>query len=98
VTDPPSHPSPHDALFKRLVADLDAAGALLRGVLPGEIFARVDWGQLALRSGGYVDEALKGLTSDLVLAAPLGERPVLFYVLVEHQSAPDAKMPARGAM
>jgi hypothetical protein len=87
-----AHASPHDALFKRVFGDLENAAALLRCILPPQLADRVDWRALELRPGEYVDEQLAKHQSDLLFAAPISGTPVLFYVLVEHQSSPDPRM------
>lgn len=88
-------PSPHDALFRHAFEQLANAEGLLRALLPAELVAVVDWSTLALREGSHVDAALGGLESDLVFSARAGERAVLFYVLVEHQSSSDPMMVSR---
>jgi hypothetical protein len=95
MMDDSSHPTPHDALFKRVFGELEHSAALVRSVLPDELAARVDWTRIELRSGGYVDADLQGLASDLVFSAWVGEAPALFYLLVEHQSSADPTMPWR---
>jgi hypothetical protein len=87
---------PHDALFKAVFSGTEHARGLLASVLPEEIAAAVDWSTLALEPGSYVDAVLRQSHSDLLFRANArtGE-PVLVYVLVEHQSEPDAWMPQR---
>jgi predicted transposase/invertase (TIGR01784 family) len=69
---------------------------LLASVLPDEVVAAVDWSTLTLEPGSYVDAALRQSHSDLLFRVQAkGGRPVLVYVLVEHQSEPDPWMPQR---
>ena len=93
----PEHPSPHDALFKRVFGDVERGGALLRSVLPEDLAAAVDWSSLELRPGETVGAALRGLASDLVFSGSVDGQDVRFYLLLEHQSTPDPRMPLRMA-
>ncbi|MEC7523084.1 MAG: Rpn family recombination-promoting nuclease/putative transposase, partial [Myxococcota bacterium] len=93
----PEHPSPHDALFKRVFGDVERGGALLRSILPEDLAAVVDWSSLELRSGETVGAALRGLASDLVFSGSVDGQDVRFYLLLEHQSTPDPRMPLRMA-
>lgn len=85
-------PSPHDKLFRHAFGQLQNATGLLRALLPSAVVAQVDWSTLALRAESHVDPALRALESDLVFSARAGHASVLFYVLVEHQSASDPMM------
>jgi len=91
----PLHPSPHDALFKRVFGELERGGAMLRAALPAELARSIRWESLRLLPGETVGAELRGLSSDLVFAAKLGDREALVYVLIEHQSTPDPRMPFR---
>jgi len=45
-------------------------------------------------SGSFVDDELRDRETDLLFTCQTAdERPCLFYVLLEHQSTPDKKMP-----
>ncbi|RZO56386.1 MAG: hypothetical protein EVA89_24710 [Sandaracinaceae bacterium] len=92
-----THPSPHDALFKRVFGDVERGGALLRSLLPEALTRAVDWSTLELRPSESVGPELRGLSSDLVFSGRMADRWVLFHVLVEHQSTPDPRMPYRVA-
>lgn len=92
-----THPSPHDALFKRVFGDVERGGALLRSILPEALTRAVDWSTLELRPSESVGPELRGLSSDLVFSGRMANRWVLFHVLVEHQSTPDPRMPYRVA-
>ena len=91
--------TPHDSLFKAGFEDPRHAGALLRQVAPPGLLAVVDWQSLALESSAFVEQSLRKAYGDLLFSAPLkleGEtRRVLFYMLVEHQSADDSNLLAR---
>lgn len=87
-----SHPTPHDALFKRVFGELDQAAALVRSILPPALAARIDWERIELRSGGYVDAELQGLASDLVFSTWVGDARTL----LPPRRAPELPRPHRG--
>jgi predicted transposase/invertase (TIGR01784 family) len=60
--------------------------------LPG---AGAGWSTLRLENGHYVDGELANSYSDLVYCAKLDGREALVYVLFEHQSTGDPRMPFR---
>jgi len=83
---------PHDSLFRHVFGDVERGGALLRSLLPPRVRDATRWDTLELRSGSFRDAELAALESDLLFGAELAGREALFYVLVEHQSSPDAAM------
>ena len=87
--------APHDRLFRRLFADLGIAADAIRGVLPPEVAALVDFSHLEAMPTAHVDEALHATYADLVFRARIAGRDALLLLLVEHQSQPDALMPFR---
>jgi hypothetical protein len=87
---------PHDALFKAVFSSTEDARGLLASLLPEEVVAAVDWSTLTLQPGSYIDAALRQSHSDLLFRVQaMVDRPLLLYVLVEHQSEPDPWMPQR---
>ena len=81
---------PHDKLFKGLLDQPGAAGALLRERLPPEISCLLTDDPPELVEGAFVDEALHASQSDRLFRAFLkagGE--VLLYVLIDHKSTPE---------
>jgi hypothetical protein len=88
-------PTPHDALVKAVFSDPAHAAGELRHVLPAAVSARIDWSTLALCSGSFVDEALRGRHTDLLFSAKCGATSVLLYVLFEHQSTDEPLMAFR---
>ncbi len=92
----PSHP--HDRLFRRTFSNPAHAIAELRTVLPAALVAGLDLPRLGLVSGAsFVDEALAERQVDLLYTVPLleGGENAFVYVLFEHQSSVDRRMPAR---
>ncbi len=81
--------SPHDALFKAIFSDPDAAEGELRAILPLAIAARIDFSTLHLEPGSFVDEELRSRHSDLLFSATVAGREARLYLLFEHRSTPD---------
>jgi Putative transposase, YhgA-like/Domain of unknown function (DUF4351) len=88
-------PNVHDAFFKEMLSRPEHASSILQQILPAPIAARIDFASLALCAGSYVDQALKERHSDLLFSATLKARPVLLYLLFEHQSRVDGMMSFR---
>jgi Putative transposase, YhgA-like len=88
-------PNVHDAFFKEMLSRPEHAASILRQILPATIAARIDFATLALCAGSYVDQALKERHSDLLFSATIDARPVLLYLLFEHQSRVDGMMSFR---
>ncbi|HWO23234.1 MAG TPA: Rpn family recombination-promoting nuclease/putative transposase, partial [Kofleriaceae bacterium] len=81
--------NPHDALVKSLLAHPAHTRGVLQSVIPAPLVEAVDWTELTLRPGNYVDVALREQFTDLLYSATWrGGDEVLVYFLFEHQSAP----------
>jgi predicted transposase YdaD len=76
---------PHDGLVKYAFGQREHAVGLLKAILPAGLTALVDWSTLALMKDSFIDPELRKLYCDLLLSVKIAGRPVLFYVLVEHQ-------------
>lgn len=88
--------SPHDALFKAAFGRVDIARSEFELVLPPEVRGRLDLATLELSAGSFVDEELRHLHSDLLYTVRTkSQREALVYVLFEHQSSFDPRMPFR---
>ncbi|MGH3186691.1 MAG: Rpn family recombination-promoting nuclease/putative transposase [Streptosporangiaceae bacterium] len=92
---PGGQPTPHDSVFRRIFGVPANAASQLRAVLPADLAARLDLGQLAPVPASFVDEALKWRYSDLLFTVPMEGRDAFVYVLVEHQSSSDPLMAFR---
>lgn len=57
--------------------------------------ARLDLGRLVPLPGTFVDEALRQRHTDILFTAPLGGQDAYLYILMEHQSKIDRRMPYR---
>ena len=88
---------PHDSLFRKTFSDPKEAESLLRSALPPEIRQTIHWNSLTLHHGSFVDDALRTSQTDLLFEVACGEsrEPVWLYLLLEHQSTPDPRMPFR---
>jgi predicted transposase YdaD len=86
-------PNPHDALVKTTFSQPEHAAGWFRHTLPPALAARLDFTTLTLRPGSYVDEALRERHSDLLFSiTTTGGKPLLLYLLFEHQSTVDPLM------
>jgi predicted transposase YdaD len=86
---------PNDKLFKQGFKDPETAAGFLKAYLPQPIAAAVDWPQLALQPGSFVDSQFRAHESDLLFSAPLCGREALFYFLIEHQTNEDPAIALR---
>jgi hypothetical protein len=83
---------PHDKLFKEGFSDPANAAALLRQHLPPEVAALIQWDQLQLIPGSFLDDDLRHSHTDLLFSAPLAANPessACVHLLFEHQSTCD---------
>src|SRR5450432_2005872 len=92
----PSSLPPHDALFKACFGQPDLARSELALLLPPAVQEHVDLATLEVCPGSFVDEELRHGHTDLLYTARLrdGGRAFL-YILYEHQSTFDRRMPLR---
>jgi predicted transposase YdaD len=88
--------TPHDNLFRLAFSQVPHATAHFRATLPPAVVEKVRWETLQLQPGSFVDPELQHLQSDVLWRARLrDEGDAFFYVLLEHQSRPDALMSFR---
>jgi len=86
--------SPHDQYFKSSLCRPEVAADLVAHYLPSELSALLDLGGLVLEDGSFVDEDLRAQQSDLLFRAPVvGGGDALVYVLFEHKSTVDRRIP-----
>jgi predicted transposase/invertase (TIGR01784 family) len=89
-------PPPHDALFKATFGQPDLARSELELVLPVDIQAHLDMATLEISPGSFVDEDLRHAHTDLLYRVRTrGDSDALVYLLMEHQSTFNARMPLR---
>jgi hypothetical protein len=83
-----NQPSPHDALFRRVLGQPAHASSQLRAVLPAALVGRLDLDRLTPAPDSFVDATLQWRHCDVLFTAPLDGREAFVYMLVEHQSPP----------
>lgn len=94
MPDEPIH-QPHDKLFKAGFSDPVNAAGFLREEIPASIAGRIDWDQLRLEPGSFVDSHYRHTESDLLFSAPLADSECLLYLLFEHQTTADPTLALR---
>ncbi len=87
-------PTPHDTLVRALLSDRERARDFLRDHLPDSVAGLMADTLPEVVEGSFVDEALAGSQSDLLMKVGLASGGSAFiYVLAEHRSAPDPGLP-----
>ncbi len=86
---------PHNAYFRYLYSDVGRARALFQEHLSAPLAQRMDWNSLQLLPGSYVKQSLQEIESDLLFSVRVQGGPFMLYVLFEHQSTVDKRMPQR---
>lgn len=86
---------PHDKLFTAAFGVPENAAALLRSELPRELADAIDWHSLRLEPGSFVDARFRQSHTDLLFSANIGGSEALLYILFEHQSSRDPRLPLR---
>ena len=89
-------PTPHDAFVRAIFGQPQYAAEELRAVLPSTVLAELRLDTLAPVEGSFVDEGLRTSSADLLFTVQLlGSGTGFVYVLFEHQSTLDERMPLR---
>lgn len=89
-------PPPHDALFKAAFGQPDLARSELELVLPIPVQAHLDLTTLEIAQGSFVDDDLHHAHTDLLYRVRTrSDGDALVYLLMEHQSTFNARMPLR---
>lgn len=89
--------SKHDQFVKFMMSQPEIAPDFLKRFIPKRIFKSIDLSTLKIEPTSFIDEMLKKSESDILLSAQRNKIGQLayFYILIEHQSMPDPKMPIR---
>jgi predicted transposase/invertase (TIGR01784 family) len=89
--------TPHDDLVKFIFKTPENAAGLLRTLLPAEVAKLLDWSTLRLEDSSLQPEAGTELRTDMLYSIAMGDgkSSAFLYVVVEHQSSLDARMPLR---
>jgi hypothetical protein len=80
---------PHDKLFTATFSKPENAASFLQAKLPPEIATAIDWPQLTLENGKFIDSHFTLSQTDLLFSVPICGKPAKIYVLFEHQSRKD---------
>lgn len=87
--------TPHDAVFKQFLRQADTARDFLDIHLPPALRQLCDLDSLTLESGSFIEENLRAYYSDVLWALKTAAGEGYIYVVIEHQSSPDAYMAFR---
>lgn len=87
--------TPHDAVFKQFLRHADTARDFLDIHLPPALRKMCDLDTLTLASGSFIEENLRAYYSDVLWALKTAAGEGYIYVVIEHQSSPDAFMAFR---
>lgn len=90
-----SSPTPHDAIFKQLLAHIDTARDFIDIHLPADLRSLCDLNTLQLESGSFIEEDLRAYYSDVLYSLEINNKTGYIHVLIEHQSSPDKYMSFR---
>lgn len=87
--------TPHDAVFKQFLYQPDTARDFLDIYLPSTLRELCDLQTLKLESGSFIEDSLRASYSDVLWSLKTNEGDGYIYVVIEHQSSPDAHMAFR---
>ena len=91
--------TPHDAIAKTFLYDVEIAKDFLEAHLPDEIKKYCDLSSLTLESSSFIEKNLAQHFSDILHKVRFTDggdlRDGYIYTLVEHQSTPDELLPFR---
>jgi predicted transposase YdaD len=93
-----SAPSPHDRLFRYVFCRPQAMAMVLRRALPKALLAELDLRSLRHVPSAHINPRLRAREPDLcfTLDALDRGRRIKIFLVIEHQSSRDARMPWRG--
>lgn len=87
--------TPHDAVFKQFLCHPDTARDFLSIHLPASLRERCDLRTLKLASNSFIEPDLRACYSDVLWSLKTADGDGYIYVVIEHQSSPDAHMAFR---
>lgn len=88
-------PTPHDAVFKKFLADPVTIKDFIALHLPAELQTVCNLNTLQLLSGSFIEDDLRPYYSDVLYSLETTEGEGYVHVLIEHQSTPDKHMAFR---
>ena len=71
------------------------AAAFLCRVIPPAVAEKIQWEQLRLQPGSFIDSHYRQSESDLLFSAPFAGKQCFVYLLFEHQTTGDSKLALR---
>lgn len=87
--------TPHDAVFKQFLCHPDTARDFLSIHLPAKLQALCNLQTLKLESGSFIETDQRARYSDVLWSLKTAQGDGYIYVVIEHQSSPDAHMAFR---
>lgn len=87
--------TPHDAIFKTFLRHPETAHDFLSIHLPSGLRKLCDLRTLKLESTSFIEEHLRAYYSDVLWSLKTADGEGYIYVVIEHQSRPDAHMAFR---
>lgn len=87
--------TPHDAIFKTFLRHPATARDFLKLHLPASLQNVCDLKTLKLESGSFIEEDLRAYYSDILWSLKTRDGDGYIYIVIEHQSTPDAHMAFR---
>lgn len=87
--------TPHDAVFKTFLRHPDTARDFLDIHLPASLRSLCDLQTLKLEPTSFIEDNLRAYYSDVLWSVHTDEGEGYIYVVIEHQSTPDAHMAFR---
>jgi len=87
--------TPHDAVFKKFLRHADTARDFLDIHLPSSLRPLCDLETLRLESASFIEDDLRACYSDVLWSLKTTAGEGYIYVVIEHQSSPDAHMAFR---
>lgn len=90
------NPTPHDALVRAIFGQPPHAAAELEAVLPPKVLGELDLATLRPLDRAFVDATLRASAADLLFEVQQRSGvPAWVYLLLEHQSTVDRRLPLR---
>jgi predicted transposase/invertase (TIGR01784 family) len=86
---------PHDLFFKTAMEDKRVAREFLKRHLPIDLRKQVDFENLELQPGSFINDVRKKSAVDVLFKTTIEDKEIFIYLLLEHQSSPDELMPFR---
>lgn len=85
----------HDQFFRTAMANKQVAREFLKTWLPGELCQLIDFEQLEIQPRSHINEMRQESEVDVLFKTTIDGHEAYLYLLLEHQSTPDALMPFR---